>query len=431
MVKRESSNTVCLRFGDNKPRYMLPIHVACAIPDIPVQLIQDMIKAHPLSLLQHTTAVKNTRKSSAESMAKSAMSSVSEGTNGSAASSSSDDSAPIWGVGWLPLHVACYYGVSDQVLQLLLQKSPSSIFCKTTQGLLPIHVACIAMEKSKHLIPTLVEAFPQSIYVSTSDGVLPHDILDATGEKKGDHTLQLLKGERSIAKSISSQTKDNTQNSSGTSKKDISLMMRRSVHSIPSAESSNKMKRSKSMLYQHTKLFKAISTRQWTYALDRMQRRPQEARIWTLSAQPNDPPCHLLPLHLAIRRKAPVNVIRALLRVFPEAQAKREFFGMLPIHVACELGSSLEIVMAVSQDEALVKETCMHKKLPLHLVCTSNACRKDVIAYLLGAYPKAMNLKDYSNHLPYDYVKHGSHPHQAQIKKMFDHDTAYWSANLF
>jgi hypothetical protein len=137
----------------------------------------------------------------------------------------------------------------------------------------------------------------------------------------------------------------------------------------------------------------------------------------------------MLPLHLAIRRKAPLSVIRGLLDANPDAITKQEYFGMLPLAVACHSGSPLEIVRELWQAHpSAIEKTDIAGMLPLHLACSSHTLRMDVIMFLLETYPQGMEHKDSKGQAPLMYIQHSGHPHQRLLETEFGRGVEYWAA---
>ena len=178
-----------------------------------------------------------------------------------------------------------------------------------------------------------------------------------------------------------------------------------------------------------TKLVVALNANEWEDVVKRVTKKSCEAQVWTLSDSPMDPPCHSLPIYMALRRKAPLEVIEALLKAYPEAARMREYYGMLLLHVACQAGASLEVVQAIHQsNQQAAQIQDLTGMLPLHLACSSEACRCDVICYLLDAYPESLEIRDSKGFLATEYVRNGKHPHQSLLEKEFGRGLDYWAA---
>jgi len=101
-VKSEARKSVSVRADGGKRISVLPIHIACAIPTTPLNLIECLVKAYPKALMRYT---KLKRISSSEQRM------PEESSNDRHSSFStipSQENAAI-GIGWLPIHVAALY----------------------------------------------------------------------------------------------------------------------------------------------------------------------------------------------------------------------------------------------------------------------------------------------------------------------------------
>lgn len=183
------------------------------------------------------------------------------------------------------------------------------------------------------------------------------------------------------------------------------------------------------MAFRTTKLFLALTSGDWQSAEERLVKRPKEAGIWTLSMEDMDPPCHMLPLHVALRRGAPPPLAKHLLDSYPEGVFCREFYGMLPLHIACHAGASVDVAGLLRRrypDAAAMRD--VSGMLPLHLACSSEACHVSLVLFLLESYPAGMYQQDSKGCLPSDYLEHSGHPQQALLQAAFQRGESFWSA---
>lgn len=91
-----------------------------------------------------------------------------------------------------------------------------------------------------------------------------------------------------------------------------------------------------------TILYTLLQGRQWEDAINRIEARPGEAKIWIYRKE-TDGTClrwRLLPLHASIIFKAPVEVVESIITVFPEAAKMCDDQDSLPIHLAYKRGAS-------------------------------------------------------------------------------------------
>lgn len=93
----------------------------------------------------------------------------------------------------------------------------------------------------------------------------------------------------------------------------------------------------------------------------------------------------LLPLHLACRKKPPRDIIERLLELNPNAVHSKNKAGMLPIHTACLNSAPLYVIQILIQSagkECLIARD-KSQRLPLHCAYKNEGCSPSVVLYLL------------------------------------------------
>ena len=102
-----------------------------------------------------------------------------------------------------------------------------------------------------------------------------------------------------------------------------------------------------------------------------------------------------VPLHWAAWSQAPLDVVAALLKAFPEGAKEKNDYGWLPLHYAAEKkGPNWEVVATLLKafPEGAKKKN-MYCALPLHDAIGSKA-PLEVVAALLKAFPEGAKEKD-------------------------------------
>mmetsp|Transcript_7492 Transcript_7492/g.10874 ORF Transcript_7492/g.10874 Transcript_7492/m.10874 type:complete len:609 (-) Transcript_7492:124-1950(-) len=94
--------------------------------------------------------------------------------------------------GSLPLHVACTWRVSHDIISYLLHKYPDSSKQKDASGNLPLHQACFSGAPLK-VVEALVRMWPDSTTVKNGSGSTPSDIVERLHHPNQDSVLSLLK----------------------------------------------------------------------------------------------------------------------------------------------------------------------------------------------------------------------------------------------
>lgn len=152
-------------------------------------------------------------------------------------------------------------------------------------------------------------------------------------------------------------------------------------------------------------LFNLITERQWEDAASRVKYFPNEAKTVTkLCSNANgnsNMKNKVLPIHHACTLNPSLEVMEALLTTYPKAAQKKDsLFKRLPIHVACLHGASSAIIrelLVVYKEGA--KTTLMDGQIALHYAVGSGAS-KDVVLELLKAYPEGARCEDHNGWLP-------------------------------
>jgi len=131
-------------------------------------------------------------------------------------------------------------------------------------------------------------------------------------------------------------------------------------------------------------LYRAIDTKQWRQASVRLSSHPEEAQTWVYRLDKNkEPVWKFLPLHAACFSGAPGELVKEILRAYPEAVRMTAYGDKLPIHIACETGAS-----------------------------------RDVVLCLVDAYPDSLCMTECHGNTPLELCKYGSNKNSAQLVKI-------------
>lgn len=116
----------------------------------------------------------------------------------------------------------------------------------------------------------------------------------------------------------------------------------------------------------------------------------------------------VLPLHAACGASAPINVIKMLLQIYPEAAQAKSDSGYTPIMCYLLLNTdspSEKIVSALLESyprAAAVADD--NNQLPIHAACMAAGVSKDIFTMLLRAYPGGAYVCDIDGFYPVDYA---------------------------
>jgi len=176
-----------------------------------------------------------------------------------------------------------------------------------------------------------------------------------------------------------------------------------------------------------SELSQFITTEQWSRCIDTCRNRPSDAKQWssrngffeglkTSNVLPLHEACandncplevvqaivaayqqgvvsyesayQRLPLHIACRKNANVQVVRLLLEACAKGSVEPDALGRLPLHYALSNGAQDDVVqLLLDTTPNAARGTDRRGWLPLHVACSVGASTK-VIVMILQAYPE-------------------------------------------
>jgi len=110
--------------------------------------------------------------------------------------------------GRLPVHYACRFGASLEVIMLLFSMNPGSIKERENDGSLPLHLACKQVTTSKEVLYYLIRNYPAGLEMKNNAGNTPLDIAASDQAKITVRTLALLEQGFSVGENHDKMKKD-------------------------------------------------------------------------------------------------------------------------------------------------------------------------------------------------------------------------------
>lgn len=167
------------------------------------------------------------------------------------------------------------------------------------------------------------------------------------------------------------------------------------------------------------KLSTLIQNQKWDSVLARLEINPHEAEeeLQEMTRGGFFATVGMAPLHYACERKPPVEVVQALLELYPMAIMTRTMpGGALPLHVACTWYASADVVDALLSADpgSAAKVTDELGNIALHSACFSGA-GLDVIESLVAADPKTCLVRNHQGSRPIDICKRLRHPNRRKV----------------
>lgn len=95
--------------------------------------------------------------------------------------------------GNLPIHQAAMWQSSTDTMELLLAKYPEGATVRNQYGSLPLHMAA-SNQASPEVVRLLINAYPDALHLQNDDGMTPLDLALADGESASDAVVAMLEG---------------------------------------------------------------------------------------------------------------------------------------------------------------------------------------------------------------------------------------------
>ena len=161
-----------------------------------------------------------------------------------------------------------------------------------------------------------------------------------------------------------------------------------------------------------------IKRQQWDEIKARLERYPHEAckRFSTVTKGGFMAVEGFTPLHYAVERRPPVDVIQALIRAWPEAlMTKLQPGGTLPLHIACTWSASTQVVsvLCLAEPGACVIPDELGN-LALHHAAFAGAM-VPVVDSLLRTFPNTVLARNRQGSLAVDICKRLRHANRRNV----------------
>lgn len=95
--------------------------------------------------------------------------------------------------GNLPIHQACMWQAPAETVELLLQKYPEGATVRNQYGSLPLHMAA-SNQASPEVVRLLIEAYPDALHLQNDDGMTPLDLALADEGSANETVVAMLEG---------------------------------------------------------------------------------------------------------------------------------------------------------------------------------------------------------------------------------------------
>ena len=320
---------------------------------------------------------------------------------------------------FLPIHIACLFRSSPDVIKLLIRCHPEGLQEKNKWGMLPIHIVCsnLSLDPPSIMAGKLVDNFTTKDFLNN----LYSESIDTAEQWDMVKVIEMLVA--SYPQCVNTPS-DNIEWYTpleyasrnlprGDEREEILRVLRRkkenscsgisiSCDSISSSLSDSKASSDIKVfpISNCPLLYSYISTKQWDRSIDWVTKKTEEASFWVV-----DTDYPRLPIHLACSHSdVPQDLIEALLNAYPEGCTAKEGSGSNPLHLACKNCLPLDIIATLlTKYPKATRVKDQIGRLPLHLACASGT-ELSVVKILMDAYPASCSMKDYNGHTALTYV---------------------------
>jgi ankyrin repeat protein len=357
--------------------------------------------------------------------------------------------------GMLPLHYACRDGAPLEVIRFLVDQAPMTLSEANANGSLPIHFACKDGKKcNPDIIQFLVERWPACLREPGKRGLLPIHLLcrgSSTASSwnaldwmvdQDSHVLTVADAEGNLAlhhlcqnskatiAAVSAVLKGHPEATTHTNANNLTPMDlaadKNPAVSIFLSETAKKRRKTGGSHPLHQACSDPHVTVQTIQGI--LAESPDEvcvpdgerclpihiacrsgASVDVIRCLAQDWPESLcwtnkggsLPLHTACSNKASVTVVQYLVSMLPNATGIANHYGWLPLHCACTYGASSDVIQLLiqSNDKSSRMATYGQGDYPLHLACAASS-PLEVVGWLSESGPESVKLTNLAGELP-------------------------------
>lgn len=214
-------------------------------------------------------------------------------------------------------------------------------------------------------------------------------------------------------------------------------------------------------------LYQNIQERNWDKVFVLLEKNVHNSKSWVEEFNPDGSlRWRSLPIHLICEKDPPLDLVRELLRLYPQSLLQKNHGQELPIHIACRQGASKEVIRQLLEkspetatipdcegrlplhlaccnhaiDQTTIQDLIYYNEratrtpddfglLPLHWACTKRSPSK-IVETVIKAYPFAIEHKDCYGKTPMDRVMSHGHPEKAKILELLSRDVSSWSKGM-
>lgn len=293
------------------------------------------------------------------------------------------------------LHIACSANASDETVQLLIKANPDALTMKNDYGYSPLHCVCRAYTPRVAIVQAIVEACPRSVTMRTNGGESAMHLACSSGAYVG--VLRILSD---------SQTEE-----LGTKNDDERLArnkaMANKIGNTPLHEAcfrGSGYERIETLAQSNPGWILARNNAGFTPLQILCKGGRLDERVVTSFARIGGPEVFSVsddtghtPLHSACREGTDIAAIQSLIRAYPDALYVKTVYGDTPLHLAVLRKANVDVVRLIAESRLerqssplLERNVSSQTPVDIAMEAFQNSCRGGggccVVANALGAH---------------------------------------------
>ncbi len=171
-----------------------------------------------------------------------------------------------------------------------------------------------------------------------------------------------------------------------------------------------------------TDLYKYVSNCQWADALKTINENPVEAKTWVVRYHEDATQgmmWRFLPLHSACARQPPLEIVNALINIYPEGAQAPDDQGKYALHYACGNQASKRVIeVLIDAYPTAARTSDPEGKLPLHWMAISGPSDIGALEPVITASGKLYQIVDDEGWTPLDYAKSGEYFGRGEVVEL-------------
>mmetsp|Transcript_7697 Transcript_7697/g.11056 ORF Transcript_7697/g.11056 Transcript_7697/m.11056 type:complete len:237 (+) Transcript_7697:25-735(+) len=135
-----------------------------------------------------------------------------------------------------------------------------------------------------------------------------------------------------------------------------------------------------------------------------------------------------LPLHIACRKNANIDVIRVLMATNSKAALEADNLGRLPLHYALSNGIQDDAIDILMGESNAARGIDKRGWIPLHVACQTGSSTR-IVKTLLAAYPEGIFERTNKGTDAFECISHAVAPNKLEVAQLLQVAKVEWERN--